>query len=641
MFRVKRIWPAIMLSLAAWLLPAKGYCKVDDPYAYKSLLGRITFEYERNNAKQDDIETESSSFLQRYSLDAKGYLLNRRLIIYDAGWAYQNDDYSSDTSELNTSTTNLYLRTTMLPLSSIPLTLYGRRNSNTLSTREGTDVETVYGLEWDMRFRTLPETYLMAERDQKESGDGFTTTTDKYRVELKKDLGPTQNILNYYLSNSDSGGPESSQYTVNFINSTKVSRSTHFSLGAVRSVSEPADEPVTTLHGASLSLRSAPSKDFYQTHSYNYYSKETDGDTQEGTSYSGRMSYDISKRLYSALSLNVNNTTSETGSSTTESNSLSSSASVRYRISNELNLLQTASYSKTDTNSSDPTANVADRERLSTHTALSYAKILSWAQLSTGAGLGYTDEKSQSEEAGQGLDQSFYLSLSDIDLNKYVGAATSYNYANTTTISGDNIDSTSQAYTLSLYNKVWRQYAVATGSYALSTYKSHTMLLEEKKEKVRAEAESTYFKDTRFKAFAEYSKTFQEITGEGEALARGFSAKHERDFFKGFLGLSAAYSITDSTFEGGSDSVSLTQYNLSYTRRLIRNMTWQAFLQRTEQETSNSLKNTTLIKNMVFLPLRSWDITAEHEYKITEDPGRELTENSIFFRATRAFMRIW
>ncbi|MFQ5735521.1 MAG: hypothetical protein ACE5GY_01490 [Thermodesulfobacteriota bacterium] len=642
MFRNPRFWPAILLILTVWLIPAKGLCVVDDPYAYKYLFGRLLLEYERDNIDRDGVREDDTKFKQTYVLTARGYTLSRRLIIYDAGAAYENNDFTSNKTTTNTTTTRYNFRTTLLPLSAIPLTLYWDRTATMLTTTsETTTTESVYGLNWYMNFRTLPRVYLSAERDLTETSDGDTGTTDLYSVELSKEIGPTENKLNYDLSQSETNGSAFSRYTLNFTNNTDISRNTKFFLGTTRAQTSSTDESSTTLTGVSLSIMSSPSSDFRQTHSFNYYKNEDDTNTQEGNTYDGTMQYEVTRRLHTSFTLDINNTLNDSGTSKSEDKTTSTSMAVSYQLTDAFSISQLLAYSVSDTNSTDPAANVADRETFRELTRLTYAKRLRWARMSASGGLGYTQEKSQSIISGQAIEENAQFSLINIDLNRFVGADMSLTYRHTKTISGDNIDSTSDAYHVSVYNKMWKKYAYAVATYNKTTDTSYLNLIDRWKEEYRLEATSKYFKDIDLRSYYEIIKNFENIIGTNVSTNKGFSARHKRDFYGGRLDLLFDYSTFDSTFPGGSDSLTQLRYTISYARRLLRGLEWSASIDRITQDTDTAFENDTRIHNMLRYPFRSWLLSLEHRYTVTEAPSRDFTESLLLLKASRAFVRVW
>jgi len=639
----RKILTALALASIAWLLPTQGFCYEGDPYAYKSLVGRLQFEFEREAEDRGSTQTTSYRFEQKYALDFRGYILNRRLLIYDAGYNYTNNDYSATNTSSNTGISNYYLRTTALPLSAIPLTLYtDRRTSRTTSgASETTSTDTKYGLRWYLYFRTLPKTTLAAERDNLELSDGSTYTTDTYRVDMEKVVGPTENYFSYNLVNTDTTSKVYSRYAINFTNTTKVSRTTNFYLGATRSEGTSSIDPTIALTGLSLRLRSTPSKDFAQTHSYNFYQNESGNDTQTGSNYSGDMRYEFSKRLQAYFALNVYNIKSETETTNSESNSYSTAVNVYYALSNTTSLRQLVSYSSSETNSSDMATNLTDIDTFRTLTSVDYRKRLNWSDLSASAGLGYTDEQSGTERAGQAIEQNYSLSLSNIDLNKYVLANTSANYSTRTTISGNDINHTRYLYTLSFYNKVWKNYVDTSAVHTRSATKTYLSDFETRKETYQLRAKSTYFKNTQFSASANHNRTFEELTGHGRSTSLSFSASHNRRLFKGHLGLAYSFTTNRSTYEGGTEKINTTLYSLSYSRTLIKDMLWNFYAYNSTQEASSSHTSTTSIKNTITYPLRSWLLSGYHEYRITDQSNTDRTETILLLRASRIFVRIW
>src|SRR3990172_918844 len=197
MSRIRWLCWAMTLSVIFLLVPAKGWCVRVDPYIYRSLIGRVAFEFERETRTSGNSSRTPSSFSQRYSLDSKGNIVSRRLIIYDAGVSFIKKNYFTATSDSGSANLNYYLTTSFLPQSRIPLKLYGRRGELTSSTKSRSRSTTVntYGLDWRGIFVKLPETRVVIERESRR-GAGGESHSMEYRLELDKELGPTRNSFN-------------------------------------------------------------------------------------------------------------------------------------------------------------------------------------------------------------------------------------------------------------------------------------------------------------------------------------------------------------------------------------------------------------------------------------------------------------
>ncbi|MBI2412608.1 MAG: hypothetical protein HYV24_05310 [Deltaproteobacteria bacterium] len=661
---------ALVAAVAAGLFaPQMGYAVEEDPYIYKSLLGRVFFEFEEAATEQNGISSDSSRFQQTYSLDLKGNFMSRRLLIYDAGVAITNNDYSSNSSDVATRTIDYYLRTTVLPKSGIPLTLYGQRTEGQTSSSETT--KTTYGLNWFLKLRTLPQTSIYAERALTES-DGLDSETANYKVILKKTMGPTENDATMAYATSDSSdGTSSSVATLNANNLTKISKSTQIYAGATlsRSASDETDSNTeTSLEGLSLLLNSKPSQDFDQSHKYAYYRNSTDGDEQIGTSYSGDMGYKLTQRADANISVSLGTSENNSSTSTSETESLGASGGINYRLTDNLSASESVSYSDFKSNSnasaasttdtttdttdttgtdtatdttSDTAATTGDRTTLRVTSRLSYSKMFPWAVLGAGWSLGYIEDKAEGFRTGQGLEHSVSASLGNIDVNRYVGFGVGASQSDTYTLAGENIFSHSKNYNANAFNKVLKQYVSINAAYDKSIYESYIDVTGSRHETYRLDATSAYFKNFSLQGFAEHSSTFSGVSGFAETDTVGASVGHNRPLFKGTLGLSLYYALIDSKYEGGSDTTKDMNFLTQYSKQFYNSLNWSATFSVSQKKSSESDKDETSFTNVLTYPLRAWLLGLEQKNSYRVEDTTETKEASIIFRATRIFVRIW
>lgn len=669
MLRNKLALVAAVAAVAAGLFaPRMGYAVEEDPYIYKSLVGRVFFEFEEAATEQNGIASTSSRFQQTYSLDLKGNFMSRRLIIYDAGVALTNNDYSSDSSDVATRTIDYYLRTTVLPKSGIPLTLYGQRTEDQTSSSERT--KTTYGLNWFLKLRTLPQTSIYAERVLSES-ESVDSETANYKVILKKELGPTENDATMsYATNDSSDGTSSSVATLNANNLTRISKSTQIYAGATlsRSASDESDSNTeTSLEGLSLLLNSKPSQDFNQNHRYVYYRNSTDGDEQVGTTYSGDMGYKLTQRVDANVSVSLGTSENNSSTSTSETESLGASGGMNFRLTDNLTASESVSYSDFKSNSnasaastdtatdttdttgtdtttdttSDTAATTGDRTTLRVTSRLNYSKIFPWAVLGAGWSLGYIEDKAEGFRVGQGLEHSVNASLGNIDVNRYVAFGVGFSQADTYTLAGEDIFSHSKNYNANVFNKIWKQYVSLNATYDKSIYESYIDVTGSRHETYRLDATSAYFKNFSLQGFAEHSTTFSGVSGFGETNTVGASVGHNRPLFKGSLDISLYYALIDSKYEGGSDSIKDLQFLTRYVKKFYNNLNWQAAFSVTQKKSSESDKDETAFTNSLTYNLRAWLLGLEQKNSYTVEETTETAEASIIFRATRMFVRIW
>lgn len=647
MFRSKRVWWALALAGLSWIIPSLAMSFEVDPYEFKSLVGVVYFEFEKRSVEQNNAKVDSNRFQQTYSLDLKGNVFSRRLIIYDTGIKWTKDSFSTENSNVDTKNLFYYLRTTALPKSSIPFTLFASRldsSSESDTSKTGTRTNS-YGANWFLKFRTLPYVALFAQRDENKSS-GVKTHIDTYRAQVKKNIGPTINEVNISRTLSDStSGPATTQDVGSFNNVTNVSKSTQFSLGTTQSNSKTEDGQRTKLEGLSLSLASKPSIDFNQTHNYTMYSTKIDGEKQKGGSYNGNMDYRFSSRLTSSLGLSVNTTENDTATSTSKSDGENANLSLTYSLTKTLSLSQAVNYYslKTSTSSASSLPGLSDRKTFREITTIRYQKQLTWARLLASYGMGYVEEKihdKTGDSGGKGVDYQATFSLRDINVNPYVGFDVAAAYSDTQSFSG-KVSSIIKTYTLDAYNRQWKKYVLLNARYYKNSQDSYVPLYDQRTESLELNAVSTYFKNTRMEATASRVHTFTEISGFSQSATESVSLTHSRQVLRGTLSVGFSYALVDSTFTGGSESITNKLYTATYFKRFSRFMNWQALAQRTERSTNTTFTNTTFIQNQVYYQLRAWALGAEHKYTVTKEPDRDLVENSIIFRATRAFYRAW
>lgn len=608
---------------------------------YRVLFAKVYFEFEKGTVEEDGRQQDHSRFQQTYSLDTIGNIFSSRIITYDAGVIFTDNNYESSNTEVDTKATSYYLSTNILPRSAIPLNIYMNRtiDSITTSTSDLERTRTVYGFNWFLKLKTLPETRVLVDRAINESATTEQTNTS-YRLEMSKELGPTENELRYNLMTSESNtasGTESS--VLNYNNRTHISRSTIFTLGATTSSTENED-PVaadTKQYGLTLGIDSNPSIDTRQTHRYTYYNTSSGDNENTGGFYTGDMYYRFTDRFDTNFGISLSETESDSPTQKETSESFGANFGLNYRISDNLSLSEAVTYSSFNTNS-DTGLNTQDRELLSALTRIAYSKRLTWAQLVSSYGLGYREERSSQEGAGTGLEQNISVGLANIDVNPYVSFNTSASWSDVTNLSGD-IWSNSKTFELSAANKVWKRYAILTGIYSKAESSSWIEVLNTKTEKLRLDAVSTYFRNTKIELFSEHANTFDAISGFGQVDTESASITHNRYLLGGALDLGAGYSLTDSKYTGGSDSFTIKTLSARYTKRLLRDLNWALTAQSTENKGSRTFTKRRSVTNSFIYNLRAWLLSADHKYIITEDLVREQVESTILFRATRQFVR--
>lgn len=643
MFSIKRaLWALALVAAIVVLTPGLGFCVEEDLYIYRLLYGSVYFEYETGSTEENGRTSDHSSFQQTYTLDTLGNILSRRLITYDAGVAYTLNDYEQDQSQINSEQVNYYLKTTLLPKSNIPLSFYGNRFNDTITTAASDTIErtrTIYGLNWLARFRTLPETRVQIER-QNDVSTGSDTTNTMYNVNLNKSLGPTENSLYYSLAtttdNLKSGNDTESQ-SVNFRNQTNISRSTVLDLGISRGDSSH-DNPATpdmTVNGLTIGLQSRPSIEFNQEHRYTYFNTSSGLSDVESGNYAGNMSYRFTDRLDSNLSLSVGETMTESPDRSETSSSLGMGFGLNYRLSKKLTLSESLSYTKIDTSAETPAS--PDRELLRALTSLNYNDNLSWAMLGASARIGYNKDKTTDELSGSGIENGASVALTSIDFNRYVLFNASADWNQVNNLTGD-VWSENQSFQLSAFNKLWRRYVQLAANFSDTSQESWLVATDSSSRKWSFDAVSTYFRNTRIEFNTEHISAFDSVSGDSEVDSALLGVTHNRYFAGGTIDAGFTYNKLNSRFAGGTSEFTSTTFLARYDKKLLRTLSWLASATYSSGEgDNNSFKNTIGLSNLFTWQLRHWLVSAEQKYTFIEDQNRELTENSLLFRALRQF----
>lgn len=649
MSSLKRLLRALVLSPLLLLIlpgPREASAIEVDPYLYRSLIATITFEYQTTHTKPEKgLERTSSYFRQTYSLDSQGNIYSRRLLIYDAGISLIDYDYTSDGSDSTSERFNYYLSTTLLSKSTIPLTLYGSRTTATLTVAPSTSppdetTTTTYGFSWSLKMRRPPTTTVSAERSET-TGRTVDTASQNYRVQMTKEIGPTDNSFNYSNNENKNNRTDtkSSRSTMNFSNRAKLSKSTRTTLGITRSESQTGGGTTSTMEAASMSLTSKPSAEFDQSHNFTAFKNETDG-TQEGRSYSGDLNYIFSPRLNTHMDLSVDTAENDTPTTKSTNDTLTTSASATYRVWTNLLVAESVSYYRFKSSAAtDPTnETLSERTLFKATTRVNYSKHLDWASLSAQYSFAYTDDKLSDETKGKGIEQSITVSLSDIDFNRYANFNASASQSYTIPLSGD-ISGSAYSYSTSVYNKVWRKYVNMGAFYQKDAESSWISILENKSESYGFNASSDYFRNTKFGLTTEHTNKFTNLIGVSNTNTTMVTASHNRAIYGGAFTGVLSYNFVDSDFPGRSQRIKTALISANYQRRLTRRIFWAARVQRTESNTNGVFDSLTEIENKLGYSLRAWFFALEHTYKIFNKTSDSYTENIVYMMATRSFFR--
>ena len=640
MFRSRQAICAFLLVLAGALLPETGYCVEEDLYVYRLLFGGVQFGFERQTQDYGTREVVRDTFRQGYYLDTLGNIINRYMATYDAGVRLTKTSSESGNFEAESQGFDYYLKTSILPRSAIPLTLhfsqyfseseFGGSGSSSSIENESTR----YGLHWEMKFRDLPKTSIFAETSET-SGQGSSTTSSIYRLDMEKKIGPSDNSLFYNLNTTDSSSG-SSTFTsgINIRNRTKLSRATSMNFGFSAGSSESessAGTNTTEVQGLAVGLVSSPGVEFDQSHNYSYFSSKIDASETSGQVYSGSMGYRFSERLAGSTSLAVSETTGKSPTGETSNESFGYGLNVSYAVNDNISLFQAVNYGSSEDSAGNKSTSYG------TNTGINYRKLLDWAAFSSGYGLGYTHQEVNANKPFTGLQQSVNASLSNIDVNKYVLFSTGFSFSDSSDSNGSWNRSTS--YSLSAANKEWTEFVTMQGGYSRTNSTSKIDIYNTSSQNLRFSATSDYFRNTNFAFVSTYNQREDEAIGTSTQQTQTFSANHNRPFYDGNLRLGYQYSRNNSDFKGGDETNISSTIIASYNRKILGNVDWDSSLSRSKTEVDSSFYATTHLTNTFRFGLRAWFVSLEHRYTLIEDSLREQVDNTYFVFIQRNFVR--
>lgn len=651
--RASRVLLLALLGGLSFFLPSQADALERDQYLIRTLVARIQFEYEKGTITDNGKKSQDESrFKQTYSLDTRGNILSRYLIIYDAGASFSRNDYSSTNTDLLSDEYNLQFRTTFLPKSAIPLTLYGSYNSLDLTglIDPYKHKRLTYGLNWFSSLRALPRTLLTIERVNDKTTTTDTVSTDA-RIKLEKKIGPTENQLEYVYQTSDDKNSRSygNASVISASNSTHLSKNTIMSIGATRSESKSVTDTFTndlqttsfTLQGLTLGLVSRPSQEFNQTHNYTFFKNKSTG-TNTGSTYSGDLNYGFSDRLRSHVGLTYSEHRDETETSKSKDQNVSTADSISYSLTDYLSLSEMINYTKTTTNVSEgvTAANVGGRSSLRLLTTLAYRKKFSFGRFNAGYSLGYIEDNITKRKGGKGIEQIIRVGLTNIEAVPHVGFSTTAYYDSIKNLSGD-IGGRSYGYNASVYNRYLEKYVNILGTYDKDTTDSWIDVLEQRREAYKLTVSSQYFRNTRIRASADHTNDFNAVSGFSNTSSQELSLGHLRRFLGGFLNLSFSYNHQTIHSSGEPQKVFTNYYEIKYSRPFYRTLFWQLLASRSERTDQATFVNVTTLENGIFMPLRSWLFSLEHTYTNTEDYQKKTVENRLMLRASRSFFRVY
>lgn len=647
MFRCRKLlWTAIVFAIF-FFSPVKGSAVEVDPYAYRSLVLNIKFEYKKIKTESSGISREIGSFLQDYSLETRGNLISRRLFIYDAGFGYQKINYSFDVFRNDTDQYKYFLKTTFLSKSSIPLTLFGDvTESKSKNGKKTEDTATNYGFSWQSKIRRLPHVFVLV---QKTKLRGTSADSDKlyYRLNVDKDIGPTKNDAQFYSTNRDNfrSGTKSMQRTLQLRNRTEIAKNTDLTASGVASVSEfeepglTSEEADVKAYGMSFTFTSKPSQEFNQSHNYTSFNTRRGDQKNDGDSYNGDLHYTFSQRMRGELALRINRDNDSSPTISSDAETLNSYGFIEYHLTGNLTLQERVSYYTTEsTSTTEAGTNLTDRQALNVTTSLLYRRRLSWAYFSSNASVGYVDDTTAGDLGGKGISLGLGLGLTGIDVTKYALFNITASEARTKKFTG-NIHSRTSSFMFMANSRAWDKYVKMRGSYSKSINSSYISALETKEEKYQFNANSDYIRNTSMGLDANRSHTFNSIVGLNRIDIINLYASHTRNLYGGRLNLSFRYNWRDIEGSKSSSNSRTASYSAKYLRWLFSRVFWQATAARSERDSDGTFTDSSIIKNSFLYQLRAWTLTADHTYTMESSQITDKKETILMLTASRQFYR--
>lgn len=648
----KRICLTLGLLSAILFVPSTGWSLKIDPYAFTTVLGTVFFEYEHDNRTEQEsaFEEKTSTFRQDYGLSIRGNLLSRVLITYDAAFTFERE--SLNTNFTKSSNNNFYfdLSTTLLPMSRIPLTLFGSRSNSSTST-DNRDIgiattNTTVGLNWSGKFRVLPIMNFNITRNVNSVGGGNVNKDTRIFYNADKKYGPTSNRFRYTGTfRDDSTGNSTSSSNLGFNNTTRLSSHSSFDLGFTRDVSDTANLGATKLLGLTMGLTSQPSRFFNQSHNVSYFRTDAQDSSYSGTTYSGSMRYDISRKIAASLSLGLSKVFSETLTSSQDSTSTNAASNLSYKLTDHWYTSQLLSFTFTESSNSDPgIANLSDRKLLNAINNINYHRSFSFVSFAATYGLGYLYDSSISlnvpgGNGGQAITHNGTLRFSKIDFNRFFFFNTGASFRRVLKTTSGTVNANDTRINASFVNRFWTKYIQINGSFSKYDTKGAVDAIEEKAEATSLRLSSSPISGSSVALNVQHLIYFSDFTGFSNSNSGSVSVGYGRNILGGRFSGSVVYSMADRTYSGGSDLTRTNNYRLSYEKNLLRRVMWRFNASRTETKVEEFVSDYTTMINTAVYRLRSWSLSATHTYSIQKDSSREYRENRILFRIGRQFMR--
>src|SRR3989344_6311460 len=270
-------WVFILFSVSLVFMPERVMGIEEDLYAFNMLRLTVELTYEDLHYGTSDRPHKTSIFEQRYSLDVRGRLIDPKLIVYNMGIEFVDTDEKADTGESRKGVDNYKFNSIILRKSRVPLTLTANRSTSE-TTFGGKTTTDGFGVDWYLKFRTLPWTRLTFDKKQVQ-GTGRNEETESSGVEMAKAIGPTDNKISYSVdTTTDNIHNYISEKTVyTFKNDTTLPLNSDFYLGVASynflTFNNNAKNEIDITAG-SMGLRTIPTAKFKQNYSYTFANRE-------------------------------------------------------------------------------------------------------------------------------------------------------------------------------------------------------------------------------------------------------------------------------------------------------------------------------------------------------------------------------
>lgn len=389
------------------------------PDAKAVINGSLDFSYKNYETKGSNAAaTKNTIFTQRYNVNYRGFLYDRRAATLDAGITYdvQNNEYAEQKSD--TKSLGFTFTTVVLPRSLIPFTIYANRYTSDSQSRPNPGYKTtnmVYGFYWALPFKgKIPEVNI-SYNENRLKDDSPTNRRDEIsrmtNLTLTKRKKLTYYWLNYrYGTTGSQGGSGETEQSLDF---KGWWRATPNSL--VDFTSSLQDSQGEKFFKNRLHYDVTFSRDASARADYEYDSIENEGSETTQHGFAASLYYKPTTKITSTTAYSFGLT--DAGSSSSTNNHISESVTVTVLPTLTVNGDTSYTTQSGDSSTSNWRYNLG---------AL-YFKNFSRAQWSLGANMGYTIMSGVTSE--RQFTRSEYTGISSRNLRYMNATASISNYS--------------------------------------------------------------------------------------------------------------------------------------------------------------------------------------------------------------------